>query len=304
VFPTHSEADNDVVRKTILTGVHQSKEYFESTLNGLDVEVVLWDMYPVNGDLGMTSVIGIGRSVSDEKRLQAQMLHQEKMASFGLLAAGVAHEIGNPLAAIKSQLHRVSNDPKSAPVTETFDVVNSEVGRIGRLLRDLIDFSRRPRDRVVLLSINQVIRDVTRLLEHDPRSRNVPVELELAEGLPGIRGREDGLFQVLLNLGLNALDAMPDGGHLKVLSRLANDEVVVKVSDCGSGIPQELWQRVFEPFFTTKDPERGTGLGLFVSRAIAADFGGRLSLEKSDAKGTTFAIHIAVQGPAPKERMS
>jgi C4-dicarboxylate-specific signal transduction histidine kinase len=275
--------------RTFETGRPARDERSQSTGNGQ--EAVLVDTYPVkspNGDV--ESVITIGRVVTDEKRLQMQMVHQEKMAAFGLLAAGVAHEIGNPLASIESQLRLAADDPERAE--QTLGVVRKDVARIGRLLRELVDFSRRRRDTEMLMSVNQAIEDVVRLLEHDPRARKIEIECELADGLPGVRAKEDHVVQVLMNLGLNALDSMPSGGSLKFVSALEDEEIVVRVRDSGAGIPVDARARVFEPFFTTKELGRGTGLGLFVSRGIVEGMGGRLELEDTGDDGTMFAVRL------------
>ena len=291
VFPTHSEPC--AVLHTVATGVPGATEHLETT--GDNQEIVHWAAYPVRS-ADKPLVIGIGRAVTAEKQVEAQMIHHEKMAAFGLVAAGVAHEIGNPLASIASQLRVAREVPDRA--TETLEIVDREVQRISRLLRELVDFARRDRDVVLLVSANQVIEDVNRLLSHDPRALSIRFALALAEGLPGVRAREDSLIQVLLNLGINALDAMPDGGTIVFSSALEGEEVVVRVRDSGPGIPKALQGRIFEPFFTTKGQGRGTGLGLFVSGAIVTELGGRLLVESSTAAGTTFAVRLDIhRGP-------
>ncbi len=275
------------VRATFETGRPQMVEI--SLKIGGEQEVVDLETWPLPGpDGAVDAVAQIGHVVTSRLEAQAQMVHNEKMAAFGLLAAGVAHEIGNPLAAIKSRLRTKRDDADHT--RETFEIVEHEVDRMGRLLRELIDFARRRRDRVTVLSVNQSVQDVARLLGHDPRARRVSIETHLAAGLPGVTGREDDLVQVLFNLGVNALDAM-DGGALAFETAAGDDgAVIVRVRDTGRGIPEDVRARVFEPFFTTKAPGRGTGLGLFVSRSIVERLGGELRLERSGPEGTTFEI--------------
>jgi C4-dicarboxylate-specific signal transduction histidine kinase len=278
--------------RTFATGRAASEERSQHTGNGR--EAVGIETYPVFGADGrVESVIQIGRIVTTEKQIQMQMMHQEKMAAFGLLAAGIAHDIGNPLAAIESQLQLVRQQPNRQE--ETLAVVSKEVARISRMLRELVDFTRRRRDALMLVSANQVVEDVMRLLSHDPRARTVTVTRRLAAKLPGIRTKEDHLFQVLLNLGLNGLDAMPEGGTLEFETCSRSGWVIVRVRDTGPGIAPELHERLFEPFFTTKAPERGTGLGLFVSKGIVERMGGELKIEHTDSRGTVFAIFLPVQ---------
>jgi C4-dicarboxylate-specific signal transduction histidine kinase len=281
--------------RTFATGRVASEERAQQTGDGREaVEVETYPVFGANGQV--ESVIEIGRIVSAEKQLQMQMMHQEKMAAFGLLAAGVAHDIGNPLAAIESQLQLARQQPHRQD--ETFAVVSKEVARISRMLRELIDFARRRRDTVTLVSANQVVEDVMRVLGHDPRSRTIAIAHRLAAKLPGIRTTEDHLFQVLFNLGLNALDAMADGGTLEFETSVRSGWVIVRVRDTGSGIPANLHEHLFEPFFTTKAPERGTGLGLFVSKSIVESMGGELTLEHTDGRGSVFALFLPVDAGA------
>ena len=286
-------------RRTIETGLPVFDERSQTTLSGL--EVVYVETYPVlNADGGVESVVEIGRIVTAEKKLQLQMMYQEKMAAFGQLAAGLAHEIGNPLASIESQLQLAQHDPKR--VDETLEVVRKQVKRIDRMLRELVGFSRRKRDEVALVSANQVVVDVVRLLDHDPRARSIRILRHLTDDLPGVRTTEDHLVQVLLNLGLNALDAldaMEETGTVDFETGVENGWVTIRVRDGGCGIPEETRSHLFEPFFTTKPPGRGTGLGLFVSRGTIEAMGGRLDLERTGSDGTTFVVRLSIDRDTP-----
>jgi C4-dicarboxylate-specific signal transduction histidine kinase len=278
--------------RTFATGKAASEE--RSQQSGDAREAVEVETYPVFGPGGeVESVIEIGRIVSAEKQLQMQMMHQEKMAAFGLLAAGIAHDIGNPLAAIESQLQLARQQPHRQG--ETLAVVSNEVTRIARMLRELVDFARRRRDTITLVSVNQVVEDVTRLLRHDPRARTVDIVHRLGPKLPGVRTTEDHLFQVLFNLGLNSLDAMTDGGTLEFETSTRSGWVLVRTRDTGCGIPPAMRAQLFQPFCTTKVPERGTGLGLFVSKSIVESIGGDLTLEHTDQRGTVFAVFLPAE---------
>jgi len=279
------------VARTFTTGRAASEERSQQTPSGR--QVMHLETYPIIGaNEQVESVIEVGRIVTAEKQLQMQMIHHEKMAAFGLLAAGVAHDIGNPLAAIESQLQLARQQPHRQD--ETLVIVSKEVARISRMLRELVDFARRRRDTVTLVSANQVVEDVTRLLCHDPRARTVTIAHRLTPNLPGVRTTEDHLFQVLFNLGLNGVDAMPGGGTLEFETCGRSGWVIIQVRDTGSGIAAELQEHVFEPFFTTKAPERGTGLGLFVSKSIVESMGGELTLEHTDHRGSVFAVFLPV----------
>jgi len=278
-------------RRTIETGLPVTDERSQRTLDGL--EVVYVETYPVfDADGRVESVVEIGRIITAEKKLQVQMMYQEKMAAFGQLAAGLAHEIGNPLASIESQLQLAQHDPTR--VDQTLEVVRKQVKRIDRMLRELVGFSRRKRDKVILVSVNQVVDDVVRLLEHHPRARSIRILCDLTDNLPGVRTTEDHLVQVLLNLGLNALDATEEVGAVEFETGVEKSWVTIRVRDGGCGIPEEARSHLFEPFFTTKPTGRGTGLGLFVSRATLEAVGGRLDLERTGSDGTTFVVRLRV----------
>jgi len=262
---TEPPADHPIDR-TFDTSAMASDERSQHTVRGQ--EPVYVETYPVLDASGqVASVIEIGRVVTAEKQLQMQMVYQEKMAAFGQLAAGIAHEIGNPLAAIDSQL-RMAN------------------------------FTRRKRGNVMLTSANQVVDDVAQLMEHDPRARGVAIERHLDGQVPGIRVKEDDLVQVLLNLGLNALDAVENHGTVAFETCVENGNLVIRVCDDGSGIPKQALGSLFDPFFTTKGPGKGTGLGLFVSRGIIEGIGGVLEIESRDPTRTTFAIRLPLESDA------
>jgi C4-dicarboxylate-specific signal transduction histidine kinase len=281
--------DGCPVARTFTTGVPAVAERSQTTAGGQ--EPVAIETYPVRDDAGrVQSVISISRVITREKQLQAQLAFQEKLAAFGQLAAGVAHELGNPLASIDSQLQRAEADPARAAASVA--VVRKEVGRMARMLRELVDFSRRKRDAVHLASPNQIVVDVARLLEHDPRARDAELVRDLAPEVPGVRIVEDHLVQVLVNLGLNALDALDQDRRVVLSTRAADGAVELRVADTGTGVPPDAQARLFEPFYTTKAHGRGTGLGLFVSKRIVEDMGGTLRLESTGPTGTVFVVRL------------
>jgi C4-dicarboxylate-specific signal transduction histidine kinase len=293
--------ENCAAARTFATGRPASEERVEQA--GGSREAVVVETYPVVGTDGQVeSVIEIARTVSAEKQLQMETVHQQRMAAFGLLAAGIAHDIGNPLAAIQSQLQVARQQPDRQE--QTLSVVSEEIERMSRMLRELIDFTRRRRDSVMLVSVNQVVEDAARLLSHDPRARTVTVVRHLGSGLPGVRTTEDHLFQVLFNLGLNALDAMSGRGTLEFETSSRSGWVLVRVRDTGHGVPADCRDRLFEPFFTTKASGRGTGLGLFVSRNLVEDMGGDLRLEHTDDRGTVFVIFLPVEEAPERETVT
>lgn len=282
--------DDCPIRRTFDTGQSVAEERSQRTLRGL--EPVYVETYPIldaHGEVG--SVVEIGRVVTAEMQLQQQIVHQEKMAAFGQLAAGVAHEIGNPIASIQSQLQLAQEDPEFAE--QTLDVVKQQVERMDRILRQLVEFTRTRQDEIGLVSANEIIQNVAWLVEHHPLARSVSIEFELERDLPAVRVNEDHLVQVLLNLALNALDAIEEVGRLIFETRAEGGQVAIRVRDSGCGIDKADRPHVFEPFFSKKRKGRGTGLGLFVSRGIVEEMGGKLELESSDSSGTVFIVRVS-----------
>ncbi len=230
--------------------------------------------------------------VEERRLLQSQLAHQEKMAAFGLFAAGVAHEIGNPLAAISSELELLLGEQDLATVHTSLGQIRVQVGRISRILRELVDFARRRRDTEADLSLNSVVDDTLRLIRPDPRMRSVVLSTDLDPDIPPVRLVEDRLVQVLLNLVLNALDAMPSGGKLSIRTRPLDGAVLLEVSDTGVGMSEEVHARAFEPLFTTKPQGKGTGLGLAICSDFVGAMGGRIEVESRPGEGATFRVTL------------
>lgn len=262
-------------------------------------EILAVESHPLKLPDGRQYVLLVERILTEQKKLQARLVHQEKMAAFGLLAAGMAHDMGNPLASVEAQLQLL--DPGRLPerARSVFQVVQQEVRRLQRTLRELVDFARRRRDEAVLASVQSVVDDALRLLRHDPRMRGVEVATDFDPETPPVRVVEDHLMQVVLNLILNALDAMPDGGTLRVELRSVGGRVALRVHDTGRGMDRSVLARCFEPLYTTKAPGKGTGLGLSISRDIVREAGGELELHSTPGRGTTALV---VLPPAESRR--
>lgn len=265
-------------------------------------EVLAVETHPLSLPDGQDYVLIVERVITEQQKLQARLLHQEKMAAFGLLAAGVAHEMGNPLSSVEAQLQLLDEArlaPADAPVVAT---VRQEVGRLRRILRELVDFARRRRDETTLVSVQAVVRDALRLMRHDPRTRRVRALEEFDPETPPVLMVEDHLVQVVLNLLLNALDAMPEGGTLRIEVKPAGARVALRVHDTGAGMDRATLARCFEPLFTTKAPGKGTGLGLSISRDILRAVAGHIELHSTAGKGTTAVVTIPAAGDAAAAR--
>jgi two-component system, NtrC family, sensor kinase len=224
--------------------------------------------------------------------LEEQLQHSEKMASIGILAAGVAHEVNTPLTGISSYTQMLrqqikSDDPRSA----LLEKIEKQTFRAAKIVNNLLNFSRSSKAEFENLDTNKVLLDVLSLLEHQLERGRIKVRKELSD-LPLVRGNENRLQQVFFNLMLNARDAMPKGGWLTLATRAEDDAVVVEIRDTGHGIKPEHVRRIYDPFFTTKGIGRGTGLGLSISFGIVQEHGGAIFVESVPGQGTTFQVAL------------
>ncbi len=235
--------------------------------------------------------------ITERVTLETQLTQADKLSSIGLLAAGVAHEINTPLAVISSYAQMLSKqlrgDTRLGPV---LDKITQQSFRAAEIANGLLNFSRTSTTEFRDTNLNQVIRDTLSLLEHQFKTAQIFVELDLAEELPSINGNSGKLQQVFLNLLLNAKDAMPEGGRLRVAT-IVNGHVEAMVSDSGTGIAPEHLKRIYDPFFTTKTTlrpgdRRGTGLGLSVSYGIIQEHAGKIHVESAVGAGTTFHLEF------------
>src|SRR6266571_2142337 len=236
-------------------------------------------------------------------RLEEQLQHSEKMASIGILAAGVAHEVNTPLAGISSYTQILkglidSRDPRAA----LLDKIEKQSFRAAKIINNLLNFSRSAGAEMERLDVNKTLLDVLSLIEHQLEGSKIRVRKELAAELPPVRGNENRVQQVFFNLILNARDAMPRGGWLTLTTSADDDTVVVEVSDTGVGIKREDIKRIYDPFFTTKGIGRGTGLGLSVSYGIVQEHGGAIFVDSVPGKGSTFQVALPALAPAEAAR--
>jgi PAS domain S-box-containing protein len=226
-------------------------------------------------------------------RLEEQLQHSEKMASIGLLAAGIAHEVNTPLTGISSYAQMLRKQlPADDAKAELLEKIEKQTFRASKIVNNLLNFSRSGGADVEAVDVNKVILDVLSLVEHQLQRAHVKVRQELASGIPRARGNENRLQQVFFNLILNAKDAMPRGGWLTLKTHAEEETVVIEVKDTGHGIKKEHIKRIYDPFFTTKGIGRGTGLGLSVSYGILQEHGGAIFVDSVPGKGTTFQVTL------------
>jgi two-component system NtrC family sensor kinase len=247
------------------------------------------------------------RDVTLEKEYQAKFYLAEKMATIGLLAAGVAHEVNNPLAAvagfaegIKRRLHRLDGqlEPEMAgDLAEYTETILKECRRCHDIVKTLLTFSRPVSGDFIPLSVNRVASETIRLIQHHMKKRpGLTLELDLDQRLPLIRGDEPQLKQVMLNLLTNALDAIADAGVIRIRTYARKGRgVFLEVRDTGCGIPPENMDKLFEPFFTTKPVGRGIGIGLANCYNIVKEHGGQIRVESEPGKGSTFGVQLPAE---------
>ncbi|MGD1108509.1 MAG: ATP-binding protein [Terracidiphilus sp.] len=233
--------------------------------------------------------------ITERVTLETQLAQADKLTSIGLLAAGVAHEINTPLAVISSYAQMLAKQLRGdARLSPVLDKITQQSFRAAEIANGLLNFSRTSTTEFRSTDLNQVVRDTLSLLEHQFKTAQILVDLELADELPPIHGNPGKLQQVFLNLLLNAKDAMPGGGRLRIAT-LVNGHVEAIISDSGSGIAPEHLKRIYDPFFTTKNlpgDRRGTGLGLSVSYGIIQEHAGKIHVESAIGAGTTFHLEF------------
>jgi signal transduction histidine kinase len=225
---------------------------------------------------------------------QALLVQQEKHAAFGLLAAGIAHEVGNPLAAISSLVQLLNRRPTDDYTRERLEMVDDQLARIQRTLRELVDFSRPASHEAALCDIHQVTDAALSIAKYYKRKKGKRIVTRYAEGLPQVKIVRDQIVQVFLNLILNAMDATDEGGTIEISTALNDGWLDIAVRDDGHGIDPADRDNVFQPYFTTKPT--GTGLGLFVSKSLTEQNNdGQIELLESDRLGTTFLVRLSCE---------
>jgi signal transduction histidine kinase/ActR/RegA family two-component response regulator len=273
------------------------------------VEVTAHAETPANGPVRVEALV---RDVSERKKLDDetrdiyhQLLQAEKMAALGQTISGVAHELNNPLATILSWAERLSHRPTlDDSVRRGLETILSESERAARIVRNLLTFARKRQTTRAMVDVNQVVRETLALRAYEQRVTNVAVLDALAAGLPHVFADGHQIQQVLLNLIINAEQAMLSAngrGILVVRSwhDAPHESVILEINDDGPGIPDEMQPKIFDPFFTTKDVGKGTGLGLTVAYAIVQEHGGRIRLESAAGKGASFYVELPVTGAKP-----
>jgi len=266
-------------------------------------------MSPVINSAGeVTHVVEVWRDVSERSRLESQLSHSERLASLGILAAGVAHEINNPLASVLVAVESVQRrlvagsevegqctpDPE---ILDLLDVMERETRRCRDISDKLTLLAQPNTGPSTWVDLNRAERDTLTLLRFLMKRQGVDAVEELAPSLPAIWARESAIRSVCMNLMLNAVQAMSRGGTLHVRTGRRGENVFLEVADTGPGIAPEHLDHIWDPFFTTKPPGSGTGLGLSITQRIVTRHGGAIAAENRDGGGARFTVEIPVTGP-------
>ena len=282
--------------------------HMESTASGGPPRTFRISKIPMRlTDAGITHVIAIGEDVTEWKESQERFAHAEKLAAIGQLAAGVMHEINNPLATIAAcgeslslRLDDIRQAGRETPrdADEFLRIIDNEVHRCKRIIDGLLDFSRPKPMTKSTTDVNEVVDHTLFLIKHHARFKQMRVETNLADRLAPVMANREQLVQVFMALLINAVDAMDERGTITIRTRRGRgtrEAVVAEVIDRGAGISRADASKIFEPFFTTKAPGRGTGLGLSICYGIIADHGGRIEVDSTPGSGSTFRILLPAE---------
>jgi PAS domain S-box-containing protein len=251
----------------------------------------------VDTDGIVVGFLGSHRDITEKRQLEQQLMHSQKMESIGTLAAGIAHEVGNPLASISSIVQVLLRTLNDDFAKEKLSLVQSQVHRITKIIRDLVDFSRPSNYQVQPTDLVRVLADAVEIVKMGKKAKDVTFVTHVRRQIPALELVPDQISQVFINILLNAVDAL-HGRHGTITSEIGREEGMVRVtiSDDGSGIKQEHMRKIFEPFFTTKQVGEGTGLGLWVSYGIVRSFQGELRVSSVFGKGTSFTMTLPLNG--------
>ena len=255
----------------------------------------------------VSHVVEVWRDVSERSQLESQLSHSERLASLGVLAAGVAHEINNPLAAILVGVESLQRgfgfkggamrDPRAREAVELLEALERETRRIREITDKLMLLAQPQSGQADWVDVNRAAGDTLHLLRYQMQKQSVRSVEELEPTLPNVWASETGIRSVCMNLMMNAVQAMPSGGTLTVrTSRFGAASISLEVADTGPGILAQHFERIWDPFFTTKPTGEGTGLGLSISQRVVTRHGGRIRAENIQGGGARFTVELPVGG--------
>jgi signal transduction histidine kinase len=241
-------------------------------------------------------VVATGLDVTDFKQMQELLHKTERIAELGTLASGMAHEIGTPMNVILGRAEYLLQRTSDEGMKKGLTTIVAQIERITKVMNQLLDFARRKTPERGAVDLGKIVEDSLEMFQTRIAHSRITVEKAIEANLPSVYADRDQLMQVLINLVVNSLHAMQEGGRLRLSLDRENGYVRLGVSDTGHGMSEEIRSKVFDPFFTTKDFGKGTGLGLTVAKGIVEEHGGTISVESVVGHGTTFWIRLPLDG--------
>jgi PAS domain S-box-containing protein len=254
----------------------------------LAVEIGLTPIQTAKGMRVLASIVDI----SERKRLEMQLRRAERLAELGTLASGMAHEIGTPMNVILGRAEYLLQRATDEGMKKGLTTIITQVERITKVMKQLLAFARRRTPEWRTIDLGEIVDDTLEMFQERIAESRITIDKTIESSLPPVRADRDQLIQVLINLVMNSIHAMPEGGQLKLSLARDGSSVCLGLADTGHGMPEEIRSKVFEPFFTTKDFGKGTGLGLTVVKGIIEEHGGTIEVESVVDKGTTFWIRL------------
>ncbi len=242
-------------------------------------------------------ILVVLRDISERKRIQEQLKRAERLAELGTLASGMAHEIGTPMNVIQGRAEYLIQRTNDEVIKKSLRTIVAQVERITRVMNQLLAFARRRPIERRAVDLKKTIEDNLEIFQERLARHGITVEKTFGDACPMAHVDQDQMSQILINLVMNAVHAMPDGGTLRVGLTHEDERVRLTVADTGHGIPPEHLSQIFDPFFTTKEFGKGTGLGLTVVKGILEEHGGSITVESQVGTGTTFTLHLPVHQP-------
>lgn len=280
---------------------------FSTNEDGIDSRYFDVTATPIEDSVGQVRALIFLRDVTEKRLQELQLLQAEKMSSIGLLAAGVAHEINNPLTSVAGyaeallrrfrDVPRLQQDSQLEDFPKYLDVIIRETYRCKGIIDCLLSFSRKSDGSTEQVDINSALQEVLELVRHKARYEKVDIHEELQPDLPLVQGDGAGLRQVFMNLLINAHQSIKGAGRVEISTRANGSEVIIQVKDSGSGIHPDLLDRIWDPFFTTKSVGQGLGLGLAVTYNIIKKNGGDIHVESKQGKGSKFTVRLPICQP-------
>ena len=252
-------------------------------------------------DGNITGAVHIMSDISEQKYMEEQLRQSQKMEAVGKLAAGVAHEIGNPLTSISSLTQLLQMKSNDNFAKENLQLMRENIDRINKIVRNMVDFSRPASNERKFIQVKDVVKDAVNISKFDKRAKNIELITNLASNMRKIPLVADQLLQVFMNIIFNAFDAMPDGGELRISAKQKSEMIHISFTDTGTGINPDVASHIFDPFFTTKEVGKGVGLGLSVSYGIIKSLGGNIEVQSTEGLGSTFTVILPAENLEEKE---